>query len=80
MKKIAFTYSSSICMILLTSCVLYMHGGAWRVCRAFSSVQKEVEKRPSFLEMYLATAVAKLSKRENSQVFVMFRIEIPFYF
>ena len=67
MKKIAFTYNSCICMMLflnvLTSCVLYMHGGAWRVCRAYSSVQKEVEKRPNFLEMYLATAVAKLSKR-----------------
>ena len=25
--------------------------------------QKEVEKRPNFLEMYLATAVAKQSKR-----------------
>ena len=35
-----------------------MHGGAWKVCRAYSSVQKEVEKRPNFLEMYLATAVA----------------------
>ena len=33
-------------------------------CRAYSSVQKEVEKRPNFLEMYLATAVAKQSKRE----------------
>ena len=29
----------------------------------FSSVQKEVDKRPNFLETYLATAVAKLSKR-----------------
>ena len=29
-----------------------MHGGAWRVCRAYSSIQKEVEKRPNFLEMY----------------------------
>ena len=48
---------------VLTSCVLYMHGGAWRVCRALSSVQKEVEKMPNFLEMYLAMAVAKLSKR-----------------
>ena len=34
------------------------------MCRAYSSVQKEVEKIPNFLEMYLATAVAKLSKRE----------------
>ena len=34
------------------------------MCTAFSSVQKEVEKRPNFLEMYLATAVAKLSERE----------------
>ena len=62
MKKIAFTYNSCICMILLLpdfECV--MHVGAWRVCRAYSSVQKEVEKRPNFLEMYLATAVAKLS-------------------
>ena len=48
---------------VLTSCVLYMHGRAWRVCRAFSNVQKEVEKRPNLLEMYLAEAVAKLSKR-----------------
>ena len=32
------------------------------MCRASSSVQKEVEKRLNFLEMYLATAVAKLSK------------------
>ena len=70
MKKIAFTYNSCICMILflpdlnvLTPRVLYMHGGAWRVCMAFSSVQKEVEKRPNFLEMYLATVVAKLSRR-----------------
>ena len=46
-----------------TSCVLYISGGAWRMCMAFSSVQKEVEKRPNFLEMYLAKAVAKLSKR-----------------
>ena len=29
------------------------------MCRAYSSVQKEVEKRPNFLEMYLATAVAR---------------------
>ena len=36
---------------------------AWRVCRAFSSVQEEVENRPNFFEMYLARAVAKLSKR-----------------
>ena len=67
MKKRAFTYSSCTCMILflpdLTSCVLYMHSWAWRVCRAFSSVKNEVEKRPYFLRMYLATAVAKLSKR-----------------
>ena len=62
MKKIAFSYNSCICMILilpyfdvLTSCVLYMHSGAWRVCRAFSSVQKKYLK---VLEMYLATAVA----------------------
>ena len=33
------------------------------MCRAYSSVQKELEKRPSFFEMDLATAVAKLSKR-----------------
>ena len=31
--------------------------------RAYSSVQKEVENWPNFSEMYLATAVAKLSKR-----------------
>ena len=43
------------------------------MCRAYSSVQKEVEKRPNFLEMYLATEVAKLSKRT-------YLIEIPFYF
>ena len=57
-----------------------MSGGAWRVCRAYSSVQKEVEKRPIFLEMYLATAVAKAVQEENSQVFVTYLIEIPFYF
>ena len=33
------------------------------MCRAYTLVQKEVEKRPNFSEMYLATAVAKLSKR-----------------
>ena len=71
MKKIAFTYNSCICMIqflpdfecidrLLVYCTCMVGRG---VCWAFSSVQKEVGKRPNFFEMYLATAVAKLSKR-----------------
>ena len=71
MKKIAFTHNSCICMILFLPdfecfdflCIVDAWWGTERVCRAYSSVQKEVEKRPNFLEMYLATAVAKLSKR-----------------
>ena len=37
------------------------------MCKAFSSVQKQAEKRPNFLEMYLAMAVAKLFKRVISE-------------
>ena len=36
-----------------------MHGGAWRVCGAFSSVQKKWKESLKLLGMYLATAVAK---------------------
>ena len=54
-----------------------MHGGAWGVCRAFSSVWKEGLK---VLEMYVVTAVAKAVQEGNSQVFVTFLIEIPLYF
>ena len=85
MKKIAFTYNSCICMILilifnvLTSCILYMHGGAWRVCRALSSVRKKWKEGLKVLGMYLATAFAKAVQEGNSQVFVMFLIEIPLY-
>ena len=70
MKKIAFT---CICMILilpcfelLTSCIFYMHGGAWRVCKAFSSVQKKWKEGLKVLGMYLATAVAKAVQGGNS--------------
>ena len=51
-----------------------MHGGAWRVCGAFSSVQA------NNAGMCLATAVAKAVQEGNSQVFVTFLIEIPLYF
>ena len=67
-------------MNVLTSCILYMHGGAWRVCRAFSSVQKKWKEGLKVLGMYLATAVAKAVQEGNSQVFVTFLIEIPLYF
>ena len=56
-----------------------MHGGAWRVCRAFSSVQKKWKRGLSVLGMYLAMAVAKAVQEGNSQVIVTFLIEIPFY-
>ena len=46
------------------------------MCRAYSLVQKEVEKRPNFLEMYLATAVARGEFPSIRDVL----IEIPFYF
>ena len=55
-----------------------MHGGAWRVCRAFSSVQKKWKEGLKVLGMYLA--VAKAVQEENSQVFMTFSIEIPLYF
>ena len=54
-----------------------MVGGSWRVCRAFSSVQKKCLKA---LGMYLATAAAKAVQEGNSQIFVTFLIEIPLYF
>ena len=66
MKKIAFTYNSCICMILFLPDfeVWYMLGGEWRVCRAFSSVEQEVEKRPNFLERYLATQLLSCPRGE----------------
>ena len=64
---------------ILTSCILYMHGGVWRVCRAFSSVQKKWKEGLKVLGMCLATAVAKAVLEGNSQVFVTFVI-IPLYF
>ena len=57
-----------------------MHGGAWRVRRAFSSVQKKWKEGLKVLGMYLATAVAKAVQEGNSQVFVTFLIEIPLHF
>ena len=63
MKKITFTYNSCICMILILLCVeciiLYMHGGAWRVCRAFLSVQKKWKEGLTVLGMYLAKACTR---------------------
>ena len=56
-----------------------MHGGEWKLCRAFSSVQKKWRKGLKVLGMYLETAVAKAVQEGNSQVFVTFLIEIPFY-
>ena len=81
MKKIAFTYNSCICMILfLPYFDMYMHGRAWRVCRAFSSVQKKWKRGLNLLGTYLAMAVARAVQKGNSQVLVTFVIEIPFYF
>ena len=57
-----------------------MHGGACRVCGAFSSVQKKWKESLKLLGMYLATAVAKAVQEGNSQVFVTFLIEIQLYF
>ena len=47
-----------------------MHGGAWRVCRAISSVQKKWKEGLKALGIYLATAVAEAVQEGNSQVFV----------
>ena len=57
-----------------------MHGGAWRVCRAFSFVQKKWKEGLKVLGMYLVMAVAKAVQEGNSQVFVTFLIEILLYF
>ena len=57
-----------------------MHGGAWRVCGAFSSVQRKWKEGLKVLEKYVATAVAKAVQEGDSQVFAMFLIEIPLYF
>ena len=64
-------------MNVLTSCILSMHVGAWRVCRAFSSVQKKWKEGLKVLGMYLAMAVAKAVQEGNSEVFVTFLIEPP---
>ena len=57
-----------------------MHDGTWRVCGAFSSVQKKWKEGLKVLEKYVATVVAKAVQEGNSQVFVTFLIEIPLYF
>ena len=64
------------CLILnvLTTCIMYMHGGAWRVCGAFSSVQKKFKEGQKLLGMYLAMAVAKAVQEGNSQVSVTFLV------
>ena len=45
---------------------LYMHGGALRVYRAFSYVQRKWEEGLKVLGMYLAAVVAKAVQEGNS--------------
>ena len=82
MKKIAFTYNSCTCMILVLpyfECIDFLHCMVGHG-ESVGSVQKKWKEGLKVLGVYLATAVARAVQEGNSQVFVTFLIKIPLYF